>query len=156
MARIDAGDVRLELPLGWDAKASRFELPEERLAPASLARGGLLRLHASSRPLDGAIGDYGSGLVEVLGSRDVFMALLEHEESALTSPLFDNPIPRSITARDFDPQALQRTLAGQSGLQRFFTHRSRPFCLYVVLGAHLHRHRVTPVINEVLRSLEIL
>jgi hypothetical protein len=46
-------------------------------------------------------------------------------------------------------------LPGQSGLQQFFTHRGRAFCLYVVLGSHIDRAEVLPRVNAVLDSLVI-
>ncbi len=64
-------------------------------------------------------------------------------------------IPRNLQARQFDRNALQRALPGQSGLQQFFHHRGRAFCLYVVVGSHVDRHDVLPQINAVLDSLEI-
>ena len=44
---------------------------------------------------------------------------------------------RVQVATAFDRNSLQRAVPGQSGLQQFFTHRGRAFCLYVVLGSLL-------------------
>jgi hypothetical protein len=46
-------------------------------------------------------------------------------------------------------------MPGQSGLQRFFTHNGRAFCLYVVLGSHVDRADILPNVNAVLETLEI-
>ena len=55
----------------------------------------------------------------------------------------------------FDRNALQRGVAGQSGLQLFFTESARPFCLYVVLGSHIDRVELVAKVNEVLATLVI-
>jgi hypothetical protein len=50
---------------------------------------------------------------------------------------------------------LQRTIAGQSGVQRFFTEAGRAFCLYVVVGAHVNRHRAVVAVNHLLAGVQI-
>ena len=54
------------------------------------------------------------------------------------------------TAAWFNRRALQRTLDGQTGFQRFFSHGGRAFCLYVVLGRD---SGIDPVIGRVRTAL---
>jgi hypothetical protein len=113
-------------------------------------------LHAASFGLPAETGDFGSGAVESMRNGDVFIALVDHGPDAAGTALFaSRSVPRRFLARDFDPARLQRPLAGQSGIQRFFTAGGRGFCLYVVLGAHLLRPRLVPLTNEALRTLRI-
>jgi hypothetical protein len=89
-------------------------------------------------------------------SGDVFMTLFEYGPESAGTPLFETEgIPRQLAAREFDRNALQRAMPGQSGLQRFFTHNGRAFCLYVVLGSHVDRADILPNVNAVLETLEI-
>jgi hypothetical protein len=89
-------------------------------------------------------------------SGDVFMTLFEYGPESAGTPLFEaEGIPRQLAAREFDRNALQRAMPGQSGLQRFFTHNGRAFCLYVVLGSHVDRADILPNVNAVLETLEI-
>jgi hypothetical protein len=53
------------------------------------------------------------------------------------------------------PEALQRILPGQAGLQRFGHEAGRALCLYVVLGGWKNRNQVVPAVNDVLASLRI-
>lgn len=96
-------------------------------------------------------GDFGSGAVEVMRAGQVFVALLEYDPADAGSPLFAaRGIPR-LRIADFAPNALQRRLPGQLGVQRFFTENGRAFCLYVVLGS---ARNAAPLIDEVHALLE--
>ena len=91
-----------------------------------------------------------------MSSTDAFMTLFEYGPESAGTPLFEaEGIPRQIAAREFDRNALQRAMPGQTGLQRFFTHNGRAFCLYVVLGSHVDRADILPRVNAVLETLEI-
>jgi hypothetical protein len=50
---------------------------------------------------------------------------------------------------------LQRRLPGQLGVQKDFTRRGRPFCLYVVLGSRTHAPVLIDGVNAVLANLEV-
>lgn len=114
-------------------------------------------MHLASFPLPAERGSFGSGAVEFMRSDDVFMTLFEYGEESVGTPLFAaQGIPRQIAAREFDRNALQRALPGQSGLQRFFTEGGRAFCLYIVLGSHIDRADVLSQVNAVLETLEIV
>ena len=92
----------------------------------------------------------------MMTSTDVLMVLFEYGREAAGTPLFSaSGIPRELRPEMFNRDSLQRTLAGQSGVQRFFSHEGRAFCLYVVLGSHLDRADLIPQVNAVLASLEI-
>ena len=86
---------------------------------------------------------------------DVFVVLFEYGPESVGKALFaEQGVPR-IAARDFDRNALQHAVGGQSGLQRFFTVDGRPFCLYVVVGSHIDRADAVGPVNAVLDSMEI-
>jgi hypothetical protein len=113
-------------------------------------------MHLATFPMPAERGSFGSGAVELMGSQDVFITLFEYGPESADTPLFASQgIPRGLQARQFDRDTLQRALPQQSGIQQFFTHRGRAFCLYVVLGSHIDRADLLPRLNAVLDSLEI-
>jgi hypothetical protein len=136
-------------PKGWDVRIAR-RLPGphgERSRPV---------LHACTKPLPEDRGDYGSGAVDLLGSEDVFVSLLEFGPESVGTPLFARQgRPDPLPLASFSPTRLQRTLPGQSGLQIFFTDNDRAFCLYVVLGAHSQRVRLVPRADALVRTLGV-
>ena len=124
--------VVVDLPPGWEARA-RTQPPSEP------GRRGNLLLHAATVPLPADRGDFGSGVVELLGPDDVFVALFEYDEKDAERALFTAqglPVPRPS---DFSTAVLQRTQLGHSGAQFFFAVEGRPFCLHAVLGSHSRR-----------------
>jgi hypothetical protein len=130
--RIEHAGVVVDLPPGWEARA-RTQPPSE---PGT--RGNVL-LHAATVPLPASRGDFGSGVVELLGPDDVFVSLFEYDERDAGQALFAAtglPVPRPS---DFSPAVLQRTQLGHSGAQFFFAVDGRPFCLHAVLGSHSRR-----------------
>ena len=130
--RLEHAGVVVELPPGWEARA--------RTQPPSSPGGrGNLLLHAATVPLPAARGDFGSGVVELLGPDDVFVSLFEYDEKDAGAALFAAqglPVPRPS---DFSTAVLQRTQLGHSGAQFFFAVEGRPFCLHAVLGSHSRR-----------------
>jgi hypothetical protein len=136
-------------PRGWDVRISRRPSGPhgERSRPV---------LHACTRPLPEDRGDYGSGAVELLTSEDVFVSLLEFGPESVGTALFARQgLPKPLPLNSFSPNRLQRTLPGQSGLQLFFTDNGRPFCLYVVLGAHSRRAALMPKAEQLVATLAI-
>lgn len=130
--RLEHAGVVVDLPPGWEARA-RTQPPSQ---PGT--RGNLL-LHAATVPLPAQRGDFGSGVVELLGPDDVFVSLFEYDERDAARALFAAtglPVPRPS---DFSPAVLQRTQLGHSGAQWFFAVDGRPFCLHAVLGSHSRR-----------------
>jgi hypothetical protein len=107
-------------------------------------------------PLPDDIGDFGSGAVDLMGPGDVFATLFEYGPESLGTALFSQQgLPLLLAPADFSPVRLRRGLPGQSGTQRFFTEAGRPFSFYAVLGSHLRRYRLVPVVNALLSSLAI-
>jgi hypothetical protein len=142
--RLARHGIGLDLPSGWDGRIYRRAVPGGH-APVIL--------HAANFALPPDRGDYGSGAVERMQARHVLVALIEHDRAAAGAGLFKHQgPPAALHPRDFSRHALQRTLPGQSGVQRFFTWQGRAFCLYVVLGSHAARGRMIPLVNAVLAS----
>ena len=130
--RLEHAGVVVDLPPGWEARA-RTQPPSEPGQP------GNVLLHAATVPLPPQRGDFGSGVVELLGPDDVFVSLFEYDGRDAEQALFASsglPVPRPS---DFSPAVLQRTQLGHSGAQWFFTVDGRPFCLHAVLGSHSRR-----------------
>jgi hypothetical protein len=129
---LEHAGVLVDLPPGWEARA-RSQPPSEP------GRPGNLLLHAATVPLPAQRGDFGSGVVELLGPDDVFLSLFEYDAQDATQALFAAqglPVPRPS---DFSTAVLQRTQLGHSGAQFFFSTQGRPFCLHAVLGSHSRR-----------------
>jgi len=150
--------IEIDLPPGWDGRIfTRSSAP----GPQSAPQGTTLEhsypvLHAANFAVPTDIGDFGGGAVELMGNGQVFVALIDFGPEAAGTPLFSwLEVPCALDTDQFDPATLQRTLPGQSGTQQFFTAAGRGFCLYVVLGAHLFRLRLVPLVNQALRSLRI-
>jgi hypothetical protein len=113
-------------------------------------------LHAATVPLPATRGDYGSGVVELLGHEDVFVSLLDFGPEAAGSRLFSGlqGVP-GLTPDAYRPNQLQRTIQGQAGVQRFFTTAGRGFCLYSVIGAFANRVTLTGRANAILGSVRM-
>lgn len=162
--RFDSAGIAVDLPPGWEASVFRREEVGPRAAAladdvrARTAPGATTHpvLHAASFPMPAQRGDYGSGAVDVMGARDVFVTLLEFHPDAARTALFARPgVPPPLRPHDFSPNGLQRALPGQSGCQRFFSVAGRAFCLYVVLGSHARREMLAPVVNGFLATLSV-
>lgn len=155
--RIAAHGLAVDTPAGWDARI--FRRRSEGLQAG--AHGGRAPtdhpvLHVANFPLPEERGDFGSGAVELMRSPHVLVALLEyHQEAARTALFSPRGMPRRLDSGDFDPNALQRTLAGQAGAQRFFSEGGRAFCLYVVIGSFARRAPLVSEVNATLGRVEI-
>jgi hypothetical protein len=86
---------------------------------------------------------------------DALVVLFDYGQSAVGSALFASEGLPAIDARDFDRDILQKSIPGQSGVQRFFTVSGRAFCLYVVVGSHIDRAEILPGVNQVLETVRI-
>jgi hypothetical protein len=147
---VAAHGLSLDAPSGWDVRIYK-RVPDE--APETTHPV----MHAGNFALPEDRGDYGSGAVEIMGPGHVFVALLEfHPESAATTVFATRGLALPLAPREFDPQRMQRTIAGQSGLQRFFQVDGRAFCLYVVIGNHLQRVALAAVATDAVRSLLVI
>jgi len=143
-----AGGLSLDLPAGWEARLRR--------QPASQpGRPGNVLLHAATVPLPERRGDFGSGVVETLGPDDAFVALFEYDRSDADAVLFGAsrlPVPKPS---DFSPSVLQRTRAGNTGAQWFFSLAGRPFSLHAVLGSHARRAPGSVKVAQLLSGLRV-
>lgn len=147
---VEAHGLIVVVPGGWEVRLRRSLDDGE---------GGVSYpvIHAATVPLPPDRGDYGSNVVESLGSQDVFVALVEFGEEAVDSDLFPRveAFPETIEASGFHPRQLQRLIPGQAGKQVFFTYAGRAFCLYVVLGSYAMVNQVLPAIEGLLAGVAI-
>ncbi len=150
--QLEGHGIRAQLPDGWEGAIRRdldigLRTVGARTAPV---------VHLASFALPAERGDFGSGAVEVMGPGDAFVALLEYDRGELRSALFGSSgLPRRLDPRAFSPRSLQRQLRGQAGWQAFFTHRGRPFGLYVVLGDATDAHRQARRVERVLAGVDV-
>jgi len=143
-----AGGLRLELPAGWEARV-------RRQAPSQPGRPGNVLLHASTIPLPEQRGDFGSGVVELLGPDDAFLAMFEYDEKDAAKVLFRSPRLPAPKPSDFSPDALQRTRAGNTGAQWFFSLAGRAFSMHAVLGSHARRAPGAAKVAYLLQGLTV-
>lgn len=146
--RLTSAGLSISPPSGWEAAIyTRPALPGQRTYPV---------IHAATVPLPPVRGDFGGGLVETLGADDVFVGVLEFGPDAVGTALFSTVkgIP-GLTPSGFHPKALQRIIAGQAGVQRYFTASGRAFCLYSVIGSFANRIPLTSRANQVIGSLQV-
>ncbi|MGZ4689701.1 MAG: hypothetical protein ACXVKA_16415 [Acidimicrobiia bacterium] len=161
MAELRGHDLRCTLPAGWDG---RIAVRNDGAPEAFRALGGDHPFTAHPRPvvhlanfgLPEERGDFGSGAVELMGDRDVFVVLFEYEPDAATTELFKpHGLPHPLAASAFDPAMLRRGIRGQTGYQSFFNEGGRAFCLYVVLGSARRRNALVQLVNAVLATVRI-
>jgi len=161
MSAIAAHGIDVTLPAGWDGLITLRDdgAPTEAFSSSGVAVAPLRShpvVHLANFGLPAERGDFGSGAVELMGDRDVFVVLFEYEPDATSTALFRSQgFPRQLDVRDFEPATLRRAIAGQSAHQVFFQESGRAFCLYVVLGAHARRAALVPIVNRVLASVRI-
>lgn len=145
---LSGGGLQLELPAGWEARI-------RRQAPSEQGRPGNVLLHAATISLPEQRGDFGSGVVERLGPDDAFVAMLEYDAKDASHVLFRSvrlPIPKPS---DFSPDVLQRTMAGNTGAQWFFSLAGRAFTVHAVLGSHARRAPGAAKVDRLLRGLTV-
>ncbi|MEX2624565.1 MAG: hypothetical protein WD651_12660 [Acidimicrobiia bacterium] len=147
---VESEGMRMALEPGWEIRIRKG-------ADEAAGGKGLPVLHAATVPIPRDRGDFGSGLVETLGIEDAFLSIVEYGEEAVGTALFPvvARLPGMILPDEFDPSQLQRAIAGQAGLQRFFTLGDRAFCVYTVVGAFSRRAFVVPKVRGLLGGLEI-
>jgi hypothetical protein len=147
---IEGEGLRVALQPGWEIRIRKAvnEPADATVLPV---------LHAATVPLPLERGDFGSGVVETLGVEDAFISVVEYGQEAVGSALFPvvHRVPALLLPDEFDPSQLQRAVAGQAGLQRFFTLGERAFCIYTVVGAFSRRALVVPRVRHLLGGLEI-
>lgn len=151
MTRLGRSGVSVEIPVGWEADISG----ESTRLLADGTREPTV-MHVASFPIPAERGSFGAGAVESMSRGDIFITLFEYGPENVGTALFAGQgVPRAVAPADFSREALQFGIPGQTGLQHFFTHNGRAFCLYIVLGSHIDRADSIGRVNSVLESLEI-
>lgn len=151
MSRLANSGIAVEVPTGWEGSIDGGEL--RQLSSGSMEA---TRMHVGSFALPVERGSFGSGATEVMAADDILVVLFEYGKESAGTPLFASEgLPRRLSPDDFDRNALQHAIPGQTGLQHFFTEKDRAFCLYVVLGSHIDRAELVPRVNDLLATLEI-
>lgn len=121
--------------------------PEERTYPIA---------HFANFALPPDVADYGSGAVELMTAKNLFIVLLEFGPESVGKALFARQgLPRRLLPDVFTPNQLQRTIRGQGGYQTFFTEAGRPFCLFIALGSYANRSALVREANAVLAATTI-
>ncbi|HEX8768245.1 MAG TPA: hypothetical protein VF714_07740 [Jatrophihabitans sp.] len=163
--RLTGHGIAVALPARWEGRLYRRAVGEPatatlRAAGPATATGwpGELShpvLHLANFALPASRGDYGTGAVERMGPDNLFIALLEFGPDCLGTALYSpRGVPR-VRPGQFNPNGMQRRVAGQAGFQHFFTEADRPFCLYVVIGSHRQAVGLAKQANEVLERIEV-
>ncbi len=145
---LTAAGLALDLPAGWEVRL-RTQPPSGR------DRSRNLLLHAATVPLPSDRGDFGSGVWELLGPGDAFVALLEYDAEDADAVLFAARGLPAVRPSDFSPAAMQRQVAGCTGAQWFFRVSGRPFCLYAVLGSHARRAAGAALVARLVTAMEV-
>lgn len=160
---LDDHGITIDVPPGWDARI--FRRPESTVVAPGIvdpARPGVPRsgwtapvAHLGNFALPEDRGDYGSGAVNVMLARHVFIALVEFGSESVGTAMFRaSGLPR-LRPVDFDPNAMQRPLPGMGGVQRFLVSHDRAFCLYAVVGSMRRRATLTPLVNRGIAAIGI-
>jgi len=166
--RLAGHGLAVALPPRWEGRLYRRTVGEAGTAlragathptqPTATGWPGELShpvLHLANFALPASRGDYGTGAVERMGPDNLFLALLEFGPDCLGTALYSpRGVPR-VRPGQFNPNGMQRRVAGQAGFQHFFTEGNRPFCLYVVIGSHRQAVRLAEQANEVLERIEV-
>jgi hypothetical protein len=148
-----------QTPRGWTVEVRRLPgaeppaLGARTVAPQDDVTRGVL--HACTRPMPRDRGDFGSGVVELLGPDDVFVALVDYGTEVADQGLFEKQgVPR-LAPSQFGPNRLQRPLPGLSASQHFFSSGGRGFCLFTVVGSHARRMASVARAEAFVRTLRI-
>ncbi|HWW54313.1 MAG TPA: hypothetical protein VNY84_11120 [Acidimicrobiales bacterium] len=148
MTRLAAEGLSLDVPKGWDARIFR--------RPAQPPETTHAVLHAANFALPADAADYGDGAVQQMSAFNVLVTLVEFHPSSVHTALF-SPVglPLPLKPEDADRTTLQRPMAGQAGIQRFFSLAGRAWSLYIVLGSFDGRSALVGAANEVLSTLQV-
>lgn len=107
-------------------------------------------------PAGADFGDFGSGIVDLMRPTDVLVVLLEYGPESVGRKLFaEQAMPRSLTPADFSTARSRSGRVGHSAAQLFFVENGRPFTLYAVLGSHLRRRSLLPIVNAILGAIDV-
>ena len=145
--RVAGHGISIDVPNGWEARVFR-------------RGGGGAVLHVATFELLDGDGDFGAAATGRMRGDDVFAALIEYRVDdrlrAGVGLFAAAGLPAPPEAHEFSPMQLQVTRRGQLGRQRFFTHDSRPYCLYLVIQPVDHpMERMTGELSKVLATLQL-
>lgn len=158
--RLHAHGFAVDLPQRWEGAVRLGEVGDQLRARAARAGREVHTppvLHLTTASLPQVRGDFGSGAVDLLGTDDVFVAVVEYGPDSVGTALFDTgPMPRRLSPADFTPNGLQRAIPGQAGAQVFCTEQGRALCLYAVIGDHRRASRLSARVGEVLDRIEVV
>lgn len=159
--RLAGHGLAVGLPARWEGRIYRRVVTQDGAEPGrphALGWPGELShpvLHLANFALPASRGDFGTGAVERMGAEHMFVALLEYGADCLGTALYAPVgLPR-LQPGQFNPNGMQRRVAGQAGFQHFFTEANRAFCLYVVIGSHRQAVPLTKQVNAVLEQIEV-
>lgn len=154
----DAYGLAADAPRGWHVCVTRRPGSTE-LAPTArgVAEEDVTRpvLHACTRGMPTVRGDFGTGVVDLLGPDDIFVALVDYGTEVADQGLFEKQGMPRLAPSQFGPNRLQRPLPGLSASQHFFSSGGRAFCLFTVLGSHARRMASVPRAVALVSSLQI-
>jgi hypothetical protein len=159
--RLAGHGLSVGLPPRWEARIYRRVVAEAGARPGRLQAAGWPGelshpvLHLANFALPPGRGDFGTGAVERMGPENLFVSLLEFGPDCLGTALYSPVGMPRIRPGQFNPNGMQRRVAGQAGFQHFFTEANRPFCLYVVIGSHRQAVPLAKQVNAVLEQIEV-
>jgi hypothetical protein len=134
--------------LGWETRVYRREVHEGHEVTHPV-------LHACTRALPAERGDFGSGVIDQLGSDDVFVSLIEFGSEVADQGLFAAQGMPLLRPSQFATNRLARSYPAVSAAQHFFSEGGRAFCLFVVLGSHSRRMALVPRAERMVRSVRV-
>ncbi|MGI9578580.1 MAG: hypothetical protein ACR2OH_10300 [Microthrixaceae bacterium] len=152
-SRLSAHGLSIVVPTGWEASITltHGDSPGENGATGH----DHSVLHLANFALPSPRGDFGGDVLETMASNQLFLALVEFDRSAATTPLYRQNGLATITAEGFRRETMHRQVQGQAGHQQFFNEADRAFCLYSAIGSYHQRQRLSTGVMMVLRSLQI-
>jgi len=153
-----AHGLSVTVPAGWDGAITRPEGDPSSTEAPDVGRLGTANpvLHVASFALPRVRGDYGGGAVEGMRPTDLFIALVEFDPDAGSTPLFAaTSMQRPLTQAMFSRATMHRPIPGHSGHQQFFHTGGRAFALYVALGSHRLRSASVPRAERVISTIRI-
>jgi hypothetical protein len=148
--RIEAFGIAATLPAGIEGRIFR------RSGSGGAEAYAVAQFASIALPPVSDVGDFGGGIVQLLGPDDVLVILFEYGPESLGTALFAREgLPRTIPGYQFHPYRLRRGMAGQVGSQVFFTEAGRPFTIYAVLGSAAQAAIGVAKVNALLARLSV-
>lgn len=138
---LHAHGIHIHLPHRWEGKI--------------YSRDNVATLHGANFPLPHDDGDYATHALSQMPDSGAMLVITEFDPGSASKGLFAHHQPTALAADEFSSRAMQRTIPGRAGVQRFFTARGRAFCLYCVIATGKHARRRLEQVNEALKTLEI-